>query len=165
MTDKSYIPKKKPTKKLETFINLLEESGNISLSSKKARVSYKTVYYYKENDETFRMEWETAMERWGDRMEGEAFGLIKTQFLKRDYKSNPALLIFLLKGAKPNKYQEHVQQDTTAMKFIEEIKTFAQAEKQEKEKKEKKIKKLPSSDVMTKAVDEANRILKDKGIE
>ena len=161
MSDKSYIPKKKPVKKLETFINLLEESGNISLSAKNSRVSYKTVYYYKENDEAFRMEWETAMERWGDRMEGEAFGLIKTQFTEKDYKSNPALLIFLLKGAKPNKYQEHVQQDTTAMKFIEEIKTFAQAEKQEKEKK---IKKSPSNKT-SKAMNEANRILKDKGIE
>ena len=164
MSDKSYIPKKKPVKKLETFINLLEESGNISLSAKNSKVSYKTVYYYKENDEAFRMEWETAMERWGDRMESEAFGLIKTQFSEKDYKSNPALLIFLLKGAKPNKYQEHVQQDTTAMKFIEEIKTFAQAEEQKKEK-QKKIKKSPSPDVMTKAVNEANRILKDKGIE
>ena len=73
MSDKSYIPKKKPVKKLETFINLLEESGNISLSAKNSKVSYKTVYYYKENDEAFRMEWETAMERWGDRMEGEAW--------------------------------------------------------------------------------------------
>ena len=164
MSDKSYIPKQKPIKKLEIFINLLEESGNISLSSKKARVSYRTVYYYKENDETFRMEWETAMERWSDKMEGEAFALINKQFIEKDYKSNPALLIFLLKGAKPNKYQEHVQQDTTAMKFIEEIKTFAQAEKQEKEKKEKKIKKLPGSNKNSKAMDEANRILKDKGI-
>ena len=88
--------------------------------------------------------------------------IISKLFIEKDYKSNPALLIFLLKGAKPNKYQEHVQQDTTAMKFIEEIKTFAQAEKQEKEKK---IKKTPSRNKNSKAMDEANRILKDKGIE
>ena len=161
MSDKSYIPKKKPVKSLEKFINYLEESGNITNSSKLARVSKGTVYHFKEVDEVFRMEWETAMERWSDKMEGEAFALIKEQFIEKDYKSNPALLIFLLKGAKPNKYQEHVQQDTTAMKFIEEIKTFAQAEKQEKEKK---IKKSPSNKT-SKAMNEANRILKDKGIE
>tara|TARA_Y100000310_G_scaffold15829_1_gene15883 strand:- start:347 stop:832 length:486 start_codon:yes stop_codon:yes gene_type:complete len=161
MSDKSYIPKKKPVKSLKKFINYLEESGNITNSSKLARVSKGTVYHFKEVDETFRMEWETAMERWSDKMEGEAFALIKKQFKEKDYKSNPALLIFLLKGAKPNKYQEHVQQDTTAMKFIEEIKTFAQAEKQEKEKK---IKKSPSNKT-SKAMNEANRILKDKGIE
>jgi len=162
MSDKSYIPKKKPVKSLKKFINYLEESGNITNSAKMAKVSKGTVYHFKEIDESFRMEWETAMERWSDKMEGEAFALIKKQFKEKDYKSNPALLIFLLKGAKPNKYQEHVQQDTTAMKFIEEIKTFAQAEKKEKQKK---IKKSHSPDVMTKAVNEANRILKDKGIE
>ena len=159
MSDKSYIPKKKPVKSLKKFINYLEESGNITNSAKMAKVSKGTVYHFKEIDESFRMEWETAMERWSDKMEGEAFALIKKQFKEKDYKSNPALLIFLLKGAKPNKYQEHVQQDTTAMKFIEEIKTFAQAEK-----KEKKTKKSPSNKT-SKAMNEANRILKDKGIE
>lgn len=161
MSEKNYIPQKKPIKKLENFIRYLEESGNMTLSAKSARVSTPTLYYFKENDETFRMEWETAMERWSDRMEGEAFSLIKEQFKEKDYKSNPALLIFLLKGAKPNKYQEHVQQDTTAMKFIEEIKTFAQAEKKEKTSKKKKS---LNNSKMTKAVDEANKILKDKGI-
>jgi len=161
MSDKNSIPKKKPTINLGKFINYLQESGNITTSASLAKIGKGTVYYFKENDETFRMEWETAMERWSDRMEGEAFALIGEQFKEKDYKSNPALLIFLLKGAKPNKYQEHVQQDTTAMKFIEEIKTFAQAEKKEKTTKKKKS--LDNSK-MTKAVDEANKILKDKGI-
>ena len=101
------------------------------------------------------------MERWSDKMEGEAFALINHQFVEKDYKSNPALLIFLLKGAKPNKYQEHVQQDTTAMKLIDEIKTFAVEEK----KKRKKIKNPVNKTKISKAVNEANKILKDKGIE
>ena len=139
MSDKSYIPKKKPVKSLKKFINYLEESGNITNSSKLARVSKGTVYHFKEVDETFRMEWETAMERWSDKMEGEAFALIKKQFKEKDYKSNPALLIFLLKGAKPNKYQEHVQQDTTAMKFIEEIKPLHSLKSRKKKKRQKSL--------------------------
>ena len=68
MSDKSYIPKKKPVKSLKKFINYLEESGNITNSAKMAKVSKGTVYHFKEIDESFRMEWETAMERWSDKM-------------------------------------------------------------------------------------------------
>ena len=157
MAKKEYIPKVKPVKKMDTFIKLLEESGNITLSAKSAKVSTPTLYYYRESDEKFRLSWETAMERWSDKMESEAFALIGEQFKEKDYKSNPALLIFLLKGAKPNKYQEHVQQDTTAMKLIDELKTFAV-----EEKKKKKKPSVPSK--MNVAINEANKILKDKGV-
>lgn len=157
MAKKEYIPKVKPVKKMETFIKLLEESGNITLSAKSAKVSTPTLYYYRESDEEFRLSWEIAMERWSDKMESEAFSLIGEQFKEKDYKSNPALLIFLLKGAKPNKYQEHVQQDTTAMKLIDELKTFAV-----EEKKKKKKPSVPSK--MNVAISEANKILKDKGV-
>jgi hypothetical protein len=161
MATNDWKPKVKPKKELEKFVNYLEESGNITTSAKLSKISKRTVYYYKENDEDFRLEWESAMERWSDKMEGEAFALINHQFVEKDYKSNPALLIFLLKGAKPNKYQEHVQQDTTAMKLIDEIKTFAVEEK----KKRKKIKNPVNKTKISKAVNEANKILKDKGIE
>ena len=96
------------------------------------------------------------MSMFGDKLEGDAFNLIKKQMKEQDYKSNPALLIFLLKGAKPDKYQEHIKQDTTALQLIDEIKGLSKKAPKKTTKKKKSI--------SQQAIEEANEILKDKGI-
>ena len=146
----------KNRQRIELFFESLSKTGNINLSARAAKLGNGTIYNYKEKYEWFRNKMLESMSMFGDKLEGDAFNLIKKQMKEQDYKSNPALLIFLLKGAKPDKYQEHIKQDTTALQLIDEIKGLS------KKAPKKTIKKKKS--ISQQAIEEANEILKDKGI-
>ena len=146
----------KNKKRIELFLETLSQTGNISASARVSGIGKQTVYDYKERYEWFRNSLSDAMTHFGDKIEGDAFNLIQKQMKEQDYKSNPALLIFLLKGAKPDKYQEHIKQDTTALQLIDEIKGLSKKAPKKRQKKKKSI--------SQQAIAEANEILKDKGI-
>ena len=146
----------KNRQRIELFFESLSKTGNINLSARAAKLGNGTIYNYKEKYEWFRNKMLESMSMFGDKLEGDAFNLIKKQMKEQDYKSNPALLIFLLKGAKPDKYQEHIKQDTTALQLIDEIKGLSK-------KAPKKTTKKKNS-ISQQAIEEANEILKDKGI-
>ena len=148
----------KSKKNIEIFFESLSKTGNITKSARISRLGNGTIYNYKEKYEWFRNGMAEAMSEFADKLEGDAFDLIKKQMTQEDgYKSNPALLIFLLKGAKPEKYQEHIKPDTTAMQLIDEIKNLNKKASKKKKKEKKSMSQV--------ALDEANEILKDKGIE
>ena len=146
----------KNRQRIELFFESLSKTGNINLSARAAKLGNGTIYNYKEKYEWFRNKMLESMSMFGDKLEGDAFNLIKKQMKEQDYKSNPALLIFLLKGAKPDKYQEHIKQDTTALQLIDEIKGLSKKAPKKRQKKKKSI--------SQQAIAEANEILKDKGI-
>ena len=146
----------KNKERIKLFLETLSQTGNISASARVSGIGKQTVYDYKERYEWFRNSLLEAMSMFGDKLEGDAFNLIKKQMKEEDYKSNPALLIFLLKGAKPEKYQEHIKQDTTALQLIDEIKGLSKKAPKKREKKKKSV--------SQQAIEEANEILKDKGI-
>lgn len=146
----------KNRQRIEIFFDSLSKTGNINVSARAAKLGNGTVYNYKEKYEWFRNKMLESMSMFGDKLEGDAFNLIKKQMKEQDYKSNPALLIFLLKGAKPEKYQEHIKQDTTALQLIDEIKGLSKKVPKKREKKKKSV--------SQQAIEEANEILKDKGI-
>ena len=146
----------KNRQRIELFFESLSKTGNINLSARAAKLGNGTIYNYKEKYEWFRNKMLESMSMFGDKLEGDAFNLIKKQMKEQDYKSNPALLIFLLKGAKPDKYQEHIKQDTTALQLIDEIKGLSKKAPKKTPKKKKSI--------SQQAIEEANEILKDKGI-
>jgi len=146
----------KNRQRIEIFFDSLSKTGNINVSARAAKLGNGTVYNYKEKYEWFRNKMLESMSMFGDKLEGDAFNLIKKQIKEQDYKSNPALLIFLLKGAKPEKYQEHIKQDTTALQLIDEIKGLSKKAPKKREKKKKSV--------SQQAIEEANEILKDKGI-
>ena len=146
----------KNRQRIELFFESLSKTGNINLSARSAKLGNGTIYNYKEKYEWFRNKMLESMSMFGDKLEGDAFNLIKKQMKEQDYKSNPALLIFLLKGAKPDKYQEHIKQDTTALQLIDEIKGLSKKAPKKTTKKKKSI--------SQQAIEEANEILKDKGI-
>lgn len=147
----------KNKQRIEIFFESLCKTGNITKSARISRLGNGTIYNYKEKYEWFRSKMAESMSMFGDKLEGDAFDLIQKQVKANDYKSNPALFIFLLKGAKPDKYQEHIKQDTTALQLIDEIKGLSKKAPAKAKKKRKTASEM--------ALQEANKILKDKGIE
>ena len=146
----------KSRQNIEIFFESLSKTGNITKSARISRLGNGTIYNYKEKYEWFRVGMAESMSVFADKLEGDAFDLIQKQVKANDYKSNPALCIFLLKGAKPEKYQEHIKPDTTAMQLIDEIKGLSKKAPKKTTKKKKTISQV--------AIDEANEILKDKGV-
>ena len=153
---KDTLENHKNKQRIELFLESLSKTGNITKSARISRLGNGTIYNYKEKYEWFRVGMAESMSVFADKLEGDAFDLIQKQVKANDYKSNPALFIFLLKGAKPEKYQEHIKPDTTAMQLIDEIKGLSKKAPKKTTKKKKTISQV--------AIDEANEILKDKGV-
>lgn len=114
-------PKKRP-RWAKAFLAVLAESGNIRLSCQAADIDRSTAYRLRTSDETFLTEWEQAQEEAADLLEQEArrrahdgwdepvFGSMGqgqgSGEIGMVRKYSDTLLIFLLKGAKPEKYRE-----------------------------------------------------------
>mgnify|MGYP000622147894 CR=1 FL=1 len=104
------------------FINTLRENGNIRASCEKAKVNRATAYRERRSNKAFDELWDAALEDAGDTLEAEAWrravkGVQKPVFgsggtgvgtvevgAVQEY--SDTLLIFLLKGAKPEKYKD-----------------------------------------------------------
>lgn len=107
------------------FIEALEKTGNVTAAAEFAVIDKTTAYNHKDKDPKFRRQWEEALETATDRLELEARrraeqGLVQKKFTKsgdpiidpetgkqyfeRVY--SDSLLMFLLKGHRPDKYGE-----------------------------------------------------------
>jgi hypothetical protein len=103
-------------KKRSAFIDALRQCGNVQEACESSGVPRRTAYNWRDADADFAAAWEGAVEEAADRMEREAFrraveGTNKPVYQQgrqvgeiREY--SDTLLIFLLKGAKPEKYRE-----------------------------------------------------------
>lgn len=86
----------KPWKK--AFLTALENCGTIRTAANAAGVHYTTVYREKKDDPDFAAAWDNAIEVAADTLEDEA--------RKRAFAGSDVLLIFLLKGMRPEKFRE-----------------------------------------------------------
>lgn len=107
----------------DKFIGALRENGNISRSAQMAGVSRTEVYNERAEQPSFAARWDDAVEIACDLMEEEArrrayFGTRKPVYHQgvvcgeiQEY--SDTLMIFLLKGARPQKFRENVRQEIT----------------------------------------------------
>ena len=96
------------------FLRSLAECGNVGESCKAASVARSTVYEWRQKDEKFRAEWDTALDAAGDVLEAECRrravdGVVEPimhqgQVVTTVRRFSDTLLIFLLKGVRPRKY-------------------------------------------------------------
>lgn len=110
----------KPTpKKLAQFLDELAASGNVLHTAEMLNLDRRALYRLRKEDAEFAAAWDEAMEQAADALEvearrralegwdepvfyqGEQTGLIR--------KFSDTLLIFLLKGARPEKYRDRQQ--------------------------------------------------------
>lgn len=130
----------KPTpKKLREFLELLAGNGNVTVSAEACNLNRRELYRRRDEDGEFAAEWDAAMDEAADHLEAEARrrateGLVQKkfdkdglpvidpetgeQYFERSY--SDTLLIFLLKGARPEVYRdrqqlEHVGKDGEAL--------------------------------------------------
>ena len=101
------------------FLAAIAESGNVTSASKLSGIARKTHYNWMQEDEAYAAAYREALEEAAENLEREARrravqGTDKPVFYKgeecgavREY--SDTLLIFLLKGAMPDKYSEKFQ--------------------------------------------------------
>lgn len=101
------------------FLETLAKSGNVTTSAKKAEVSRGYVYAVRTEEKDFAAAWDDALADAGDLLEDEARRRGMKGVRKPIYQNgkrvgyvqeySDTLLIFLLKGAKPEKYRERFE--------------------------------------------------------
>lgn len=98
------------------FLQTLSETGNVSKSAQKAGIVRSRAYQAKEESKDFADAWNQALEIAADALEEEArrraaVGVLEPVFYQGEKvgtvrKYSDTLLIFLLKGIRPEKYRE-----------------------------------------------------------
>lgn len=104
----------------ETFLERLAEHGNASRAARECGYkSPKTPYEWKKRNPEFAAEWQAALEMFYDSLEDEARrrsaeGTIEPVFYRgvqtgEIRKFSDTLLMFLLEGARPEKYRKNIK--------------------------------------------------------
>lgn len=118
------------------FLKVLAECGNVREACKAAEIDNKTAYNKRKVDREFASDWQDALDTAADVLEKEAWrrahdGTEEPVFYKGDVcgtvrKYSDLLLIFMLKGIRPEKYREKVYISTAQLdQLIEsELKTL-----------------------------------------
>lgn len=128
------------------FLAALAKRGNVSDACQAAGIHRSTAYEHQQTDELFAAAWLVALDAGADVLEAEAHrravsGLVRKKFTKdgdplidpatgdqyieREY--SDTLLIFLLKGARPEKYRDRVDHDHHFDKPIQFIEVVSEA--------------------------------------
>ena len=82
------------------FFATLKQCGNVSAACKAAGIDRKTSYNHKASDANFAQQWEDCLQEVADYLEEEAD--------RRAMAGSDLLLIFRLKGLRPERYRERV---------------------------------------------------------
>lgn len=106
------------------FLRELARVGIVGAACKKAKVGRTTAYRVRDEDADFAAAWDAALDDAADDMETEAWRRGKLGVLKPVYQGgkhvgsvreySDTLLIFMLKGTRPEKYRDRQQIDVTA---------------------------------------------------
>lgn len=106
------------TQKRAAFLAALESTGNVCAACKSSKVSRPTVYRWRDADADFAKAWTKALDRGTDALEDEAVRRASEGTLKPVFQGgrkvgqirefSDTLLIFLLKGRRPEKYKDRV---------------------------------------------------------
>ncbi len=109
------------TTKKEKFLEAFRQTGNVTEAAEKAGVNRATPYKWRKKDPKFAKAWEEAEQEAADRLEREAWrraveGVEEPVYYKGKQidsirKYSDTLLIFLLKGNRPEKYADRVKQE------------------------------------------------------
>lgn len=87
-------------KKKERFLKAFENCGIVLVGAKAAGVCRQTIYHWRDIDPKFARAFDEASENAADHLEAVA--------MERARAASDVLLIFLLKGMRPEKYRERV---------------------------------------------------------
>lgn len=111
------------TKKLGQFLEQLSTNGNVTVSAEACNLARRTLYDLRSTDPEFAAAWDAAMEQAADHLEAEARrravdGWDEPVFYQGEQaglvrKFSDTLLIFLLKGARPEKFRDRQQHEHT----------------------------------------------------
>lgn len=122
-------PKKKP-RWAKAFLAALAETGVVTYAAKAAKIQRWHAYVLRKEDAEFAREWDSALEEAADLLEreavrraregtrrykfgkdGEPFTDPRTEEPYYELEYSDTLLIFLLKGMRPNKYRDNVRHE------------------------------------------------------
>ena len=81
-----------------TFLAVLRNTANVRAACEKAKIDRRTAYRNRDDNESFRARWDTAIEDACDQLEAAAWLRAKGR--------SDTLLIFLLKAHRPERYRE-----------------------------------------------------------
>ena len=146
---------KKPTiEKQKEFLKAYAKIGTITGACTSMGLARSTLQGWRDNNLTFREQFETARSQFVELLEGYAHELVGEMAKNKDYKANPTLLLALLNANNPNKYRRFDSQSGDPAKelmqdFRQQVKEAAEKRKNEKPKQFE---------------DEIGILLKDKGI-
>lgn len=130
---------------VKAFITSLSNCGNVRQACKDVGIDPKTAYRKREKDSKFKLEWAGALDEAADVLEQEAWrrahdGVEDPVYYKGDVcgtvrKYSDLLLMFLLKGMRPEKFREKVYISTAQLdQLIErELATLKGEGEEEKE--------------------------------
>ena len=100
------------------FLEELSASGNVTSAAKQANISRRTAYNWRNESEAFKEEWDRAADLGTDALEDEAIRRAQSGVLEAVYQGkekvgtirrfSDTLLIFLLKGRRPEKFRDFV---------------------------------------------------------
>jgi Homeodomain-like domain len=93
-------------RKRARFLELLCDGESVVRAAAGAKVGRRTVYDWRNADAEFAREWDEAWEQGTDLLEEVA--------LKRAVNGSDLLLIFLLKGRRPQRYRDNVRHEVDA---------------------------------------------------
>ncbi|MGI9068560.1 MAG: hypothetical protein ACR2HX_19430 [Pyrinomonadaceae bacterium] len=109
----------------KAFLASLAECGNVRAAAQAANVDPKTCYNNRKDDPEFAAEWQAALDLAADVLEEEAWrrahkGVGEPVFYKGEIcgtvqKYSDLLLMFLLKGLRPEKFREKVYVSTAQL--------------------------------------------------
>lgn len=108
-------------KKREKFLNILKESGNVSTAAKRAGISRRIAYVWRDGDPLFAAEWDGAIDEYIEKLELEADrrahdGVTHRLYFDKEGKLigeirrySDRLLMFRLKALRPEMYRDPPQ--------------------------------------------------------
>lgn len=82
----------------KAFLAALESTGSVTAAAEAAKIHRRAVYTHKQNNAEFSRLWDEAIEQAADTLEDEA--------RKRAFAGSDVLLMFLLKGLRPQRWRE-----------------------------------------------------------
>jgi hypothetical protein len=149
-------PSKQTLRKQGFFLKAYARSGTKSKAARTVGISYQTVMDWRRGDLIFLEKMQDAESEYNDSLDEILTDLIQEMHDKLDYKANPTLLIFKMKGAMPWKYNDFTQTTTGARDILAE---FRKAMTEARSKPAPK----PGPEVEEKsALDQAREILQSK---
>lgn len=102
----------------DAFLDVLAKTGNVTEACNQVGVSRMTAYNHRDRDQAFSDQWDNALQQAADVLEAEAWrrakeGYDEPQFYKGAVcgyvrKFSDQLLMFMLRGLRPERYRERM---------------------------------------------------------